>query len=1329
MNNGLLFLGALLAVILAALFAVPNFVDWNGYRGVFEEEASKVLGRDVRVGGSVNLKLLPAPYVRFEKVRIANLTGQTGEPFVRADSFTMWLSGPALLRGVLEASRIELEKPVLTLAVDKAGGGNWTNIELKSGDLPFVPRDLALRSVKLIDGAVSIYNSATDRVAQIEGIYGELSADSLKGPFRFKGMASWSGTSHDLNFATETPSADGSFGLKVSARADGTPNVYLLDGRVSDLDSKPQFKGEWTGTLAVPGSDMTAAAGKGDVPLLDLKSEITANALGAKIDDITLALDNAPEPQMMTGSAVATWTTPPRLDVTLASKWLDSDWLAGAGKNSASFSKLKQLTLGLMQSVAGDSKASAKIDLQQVKIGGETAGGLSIDADRSGNVTHITSFNVSLPGGSRLDLAGDLKNDKDKHSFTGSAFIGGTSLSRLKAWAGKSGIPVDITSDGPFSLNGKIDIDQTRFALADASAEISGRAMAGDLTIANDGRKRTDLTLQAADLDTHDIFPKTADAFKTEFRKALGLAPSNDAEGAKAELPGDMRLRVIAGRLIDGDDTYRDVDVTFDVDGKDISLPAAKLTTANGLTIGLEGGVKTGGGAPVGTIAYDLTGATPDAMKDLVRKAGLTNLLGDEPFKGLKAGKLAGLIELGRRIPSAADITVDGTLNGSHLSGSAEFDGGLGVWRSQPSRMQITLSAPSLPVLLTGLGQDNHSADGDSGTPAEASLVAAGTFASGTKTRVEVHAHGLQMAFAGDAVWPEDSPLALNGSADIKAYDFADALSVAGLSLAGGENGVATHGTIDVSRDKGAWNVATRDLSLGTATIAGDVRITARANGGRHIEGKIGADRVTVASLISMLTDKPSTATIAGGAASVAALESRSIWPSRVFDFDALDGTEADVRLSFASLDLSGNLATRDGEMRLTLAPGKLAINDLSADAAGGKLTGNVSLEKASNGVVLASDLKLDQAKLSSFSPAAKGTATFDLKAGATAQSPAGLLAVMAGSGHLALKDANIRAPAVATVADIVDTVLQGKMQNDVHAISTALLAALDTSEVAIGDRELAMTVTGGSVKFDPLALDAADGKLEATVSADLTSLNVSAAYQVNAIVRPLPPPAVPLPGWQPPPPKAPLPPAVVLYEGQLDNLAGLNVSVDVADVQRELSVRQVERNVEELEISRRVDEERARLDKERRKAAARAKKQPEQLPPVLPESAGTAPFNANPPDTPSPPDAQPAPQAPVVVPQADQQDGAKSADAVSANTVQTPKITVEPFAPPVVQTAPGTQGASQNSAAAINPETGLPIVQKDQAAVRPVPAPRPAQRPQRRRTSQDEVMKSLGNF
>ena len=128
MNNGLLYFGGLLALVLAALFGVPNVIDWNGYRGVFEEEATKVLGRDVRVGGAVNVRFLPTPYVRFEKVRIADPTGQTGEPFLRAESFTMRLAVSPLLRGAFEANDIELNKPVLSLVLDGEGGGNWTSL-------------------------------------------------------------------------------------------------------------------------------------------------------------------------------------------------------------------------------------------------------------------------------------------------------------------------------------------------------------------------------------------------------------------------------------------------------------------------------------------------------------------------------------------------------------------------------------------------------------------------------------------------------------------------------------------------------------------------------------------------------------------------------------------------------------------------------------------------------------------------------------------------------------------------------------------------------------------------------------------------------------------------------------------------------------------------------------------------------------------------------------------------------------------------------------------------------------------------------------------------
>ena len=86
MSNFFIALAVFLITVIGALFAVPYFVDWNGYRGVFEEEATRLLGREVRVGGAVNLHLLPTPYFRFEKVRIADTSVNLQEPFFRAEA-------------------------------------------------------------------------------------------------------------------------------------------------------------------------------------------------------------------------------------------------------------------------------------------------------------------------------------------------------------------------------------------------------------------------------------------------------------------------------------------------------------------------------------------------------------------------------------------------------------------------------------------------------------------------------------------------------------------------------------------------------------------------------------------------------------------------------------------------------------------------------------------------------------------------------------------------------------------------------------------------------------------------------------------------------------------------------------------------------------------------------------------------------------------------------------------------------------------------------------------------------------------------------------------
>ncbi len=188
MNNVLITIGVLIVVVLGALFAVPQFVDWNAYRGVIEEEASRIAGRDVRIGGTIKLELLPSPSFVINKLRVADQATASGEPLFRADQVAARLSVVPLLRGVLEANEIELVRPVLRLVIDESGRGNWRNFGKASGALPFVPNDVALQSVRVTDGTILVLDrqGVRERVAMPQ-LNGQLSAPALEGPYRFRG--------------------------------------------------------------------------------------------------------------------------------------------------------------------------------------------------------------------------------------------------------------------------------------------------------------------------------------------------------------------------------------------------------------------------------------------------------------------------------------------------------------------------------------------------------------------------------------------------------------------------------------------------------------------------------------------------------------------------------------------------------------------------------------------------------------------------------------------------------------------------------------------------------------------------------------------------------------------------------------------------------------------------------------------------------------------------------------------------------------------------------------------------------------------------------------
>lgn len=123
MNSLLLTLTALLILVLSALFAAPLFIDWNDYRPAFEEQASKLLGREVKVGGEVHLIVLPAPQLKFDDIRVANEDGSLEKPFLEAKSLEAKIDVGSLLTGAVEAHQLTIVDPTLRLELTPTAPG------------------------------------------------------------------------------------------------------------------------------------------------------------------------------------------------------------------------------------------------------------------------------------------------------------------------------------------------------------------------------------------------------------------------------------------------------------------------------------------------------------------------------------------------------------------------------------------------------------------------------------------------------------------------------------------------------------------------------------------------------------------------------------------------------------------------------------------------------------------------------------------------------------------------------------------------------------------------------------------------------------------------------------------------------------------------------------------------------------------------------------------------------------------------------------------------------------------------------------------------------
>lgn len=134
----------------------------------------------------------------------------------------------------------------------------------------------------------------------------------------------------------------------------------------------------------------------------------------------------------------------------------------------------------------------------------------------------------------------------------------------------------------------------------------------------------------------------------------------------------------------------------------------------------------------------------------------------------------------------------------------------------------------------------------------------------------------------------------------------------------------------------------------------------------------------------------------------------------------------------------------------------------------------------------------------------------------------------------------------------------------------------MSSGVVPLGPRNIAIAIADGAVRLEPVVLETPDGRATGSTTIDAETMVFDSEWRIE----PKPAPARGGLGKG-----GALPGVSVVYVGPLARLGAVEPKLQTEALERELSVRKMERYVDELERLRHSDEERAKQEAERTRA------------------------------------------------------------------------------------------------------------------------------------------------
>src|SRR5262245_5120171 len=910
-------LGLAIAIILALVAALvgPLLLDWGSQRALFEAEASRLIGVNVRVAGNIDARFLPSPRLVLHDIQIGD-----GSDAIRARSLAVEFALGSLMRGEWRAAELHLVGPQVRLGLDSSGRVQAPNLAMS-----FRPDELSIDRLSIEDGTAVLADAASGASLTLGRVWFKGEARSLVGPVKGEGAVTVAGALYPYRLALGRVSEAGTLKLHLNVDPTDYPLNFEADGTLAIVGNAPGFDG--TLGLARPVGIGLRRPGPaaGDVTQpWRLNGKIKATAQSALMQDIEFQFGSEEQGFRLTGVADLKFGARPQLNGVLSGRQIDVDRAVsggGAEKQTPATAIHRLAALGT-SAFRTPLPIQLGVGIDQVTLGGNAVQNLRGDISSNANGWSLDRLEFRAPGLTQVRLSGRLAVGNDGAAFTGPAQVDSSDPRTLALWL--EGRSESAQGDlRPLSLHGDVTLGSDRIAVDSLKAEFDRRPVTGRLayTFASANRPaKLDADLKAPQLDI--------DA-------ALGFGRALFA-GSTLERPRDMTLAIEIGRASFSGIDAENARVQAHIDPEGLQVDRLMVGDIGGGSFSAAGRIETKGNVPRGSLTADLETTKAAAIATIAEKfvpdwgASVMRIL----ERATRAKLHATLDVTGddKTSVTGAQVTVTGALDELRLDARARVNGD---WKSRTvSAVDMTATVDARAASLMKFANlDEVVASGNGPAQLKASLK--GPISGDLTFDVKVAGEGLAAGLTGKGKVPATGRI--RGDALVQVRE-ASLKPLRPGQIAGSAGLLPFKLSSRMALAAGTLMFDNIDAKLGASTIHGHLRIDDASP--RRIEGTLDTNMADGGSLLAVAIGLPPASKDRPGWS----------WSSEPFSPGLFRRFAGEITLRFGRVELLPNVNARDIRGAVRFVGDSIAM-DGAGELAGGKFAGTATFRNAQDGL------------------------------------------------------------------------------------------------------------------------------------------------------------------------------------------------------------------------------------------------------------------------------------------------------------------------------------------------------------------------------------------